>query len=140
MTRLRPHGTPDGIAAGGSHLALAAALPNTRDRRKADPDRPPSTRHHICLDVEPEYCVTMNAAARAAYERQLEDVVDPQRQLDRDDPAQCVAYLRRARLAQISLNGVEAPKPKAIEQRRAQEQAQTDPEPDAIIAAEQAAA
>lgn len=67
-------------------------------------------------------------AARAAYTRQLEDQVDPERKLDPEDRAVRVSFLRKAKLAEMSL--------KAAKARQARRDAEAAAEVDALLSAE----
>lgn len=100
----------------------------------------PATRKSIAEKAIYERLSRMTAAervaatepARAERMRQLEDEVDPRRELDEAERARRVTYLLRSRMAEISLLGVKARE----EKRAARLQAEAEAELDAMLSAE----
>lgn len=83
-----------------------------------------SSTHYATASADDRRAQT--EAARAELQRRLEAEVDPDGILPADELERRVGHLRRAKLAEVSILGVEARRRKAAERRRAEAEAELD--------------
>lgn len=113
MTTVRPGTTPEGFT-------MAAADPELRRliAQKA------SSTYHATLDEAGRRAQT--EAARAELQRRFEAEVDPDGTLSDEERQRRAGHLRRAQLAELSIQGVLARRRKAADRRRVEELAELD--------------